>query len=461
MPPLANWFGDLVSHPAVVTHAHNVNDLRTILQSPERFPAPVRAVGSNHSTTRCGTADGGTVIVMRAMNRILHVGADTVTAEAGALYIDVARELRKHGLQFYVNVELGNLTIGSAACGGTKDASMPGEFGQVCSYATVIKLVTPSGELLEVTEDQPELLQVMRSSYGLLGIIYEVTFKVRPLRPLAVRHATYTFDEFARQFPALRAQGESLMFYLFPFGDTVTVEFRKYQRQGRPTTAWPWQLRNFVWKTLAPLVGRLASRGIPVKPFRYFLIDNFNRLLQFVLTWLIRSRHTAAPDQQIRYPTRAGLCRYTFSFWAFPEDAYLSALRDYFALCREYYRNFGYRCDILNVGYRIEKDTGSLFSYSFHGAMITFDPVATGGPGWVEFLTAYNDLCSRHGGVPLFNQTWGITRPQVEKAFGERLRLFWDYQQRFDPTGRLLNPYFRELLGPAAEIAAVPRAGAG
>jgi L-gulonolactone oxidase len=48
-------------------------------------------------------AEGGTAVLMREMNRILAIGPETVTAEAGALYIDVAKELQKHGLQFYVN----------------------------------------------------------------------------------------------------------------------------------------------------------------------------------------------------------------------------------------------------------------------------------------------------------------------------------------------------------------------
>ena len=49
----------------------------------------------------------------------------TVTAKAGALYIDVAEELEAcYKLQFHVNVEFGHLSTGSAACGDTKDASM-------------------------------------------------------------------------------------------------------------------------------------------------------------------------------------------------------------------------------------------------------------------------------------------------------------------------------------------------
>lgn len=106
------------------------------MRNRARYPAPVRAIGSNHSTTRCGVADGGTMILMRRMNRVIEVGDDFITAQGGALYIDVAKTLQGYGRQFHVNVALANLTIGSAACGGTKDVSMPGEFGQVSSYQT-------------------------------------------------------------------------------------------------------------------------------------------------------------------------------------------------------------------------------------------------------------------------------------------------------------------------------------
>jgi hypothetical protein len=77
---------------------------------------------------------------------------------------------------------------------------------------------------------------------------------------------------------------------------------------------------------------------------------------------------------------------------------------------------------------------------------MTFDPCSTGNDGWDEFLTAYNELSSELGGVPLFNQTAHLTRPQIEKAFGDRLRRFDGYRKRYDPNDRLLNDYFRNLL---------------
>ena len=121
-------------------------------------------------------------------------------------------------------------------------------------------------------------------------------------------------------------------------------------------------------------------------------------------------------------------------------------LRDYFEFVHTYYEEKGYRCNLANVGYRIRKDTSSLFSYSFEGDVMTVDPVSTGDPGWNEFIEAYNEFCSVRNGVPLFNQSRSLTRTQVERAFGERIETFRRFRTQFDPDNRLLNAYFKELL---------------
>ena len=203
-PTITNWFGDLVSHPRVVVEATSVDDIVAILKNPGQYPSPVRAVGSNHSTVALRRRRWRHLIKMSKMNRILDIANDTVTVQAGAIYIDVAKELEKHKLQFYVNTEIGSLSVGSAACCGTKDASMPGEYGQVGSYVTGIKMVLPSGDLLEVTDDQPDLMQKVRSSYGTFGIVYEATFRVRPILP----HGGASRDLHARRFRRQTARAE-------------------------------------------------------------------------------------------------------------------------------------------------------------------------------------------------------------------------------------------------------------
>jgi len=441
-----NWFGDLVSHPKVVVEATSVNDIVSILKSPDQCPSPVRAIGSNHSTERCGVADSGTIIKMSKMCGVLGISNNSVTVQAGALYVDIAKELEKQGLQFYVNTEIGNLTAGSAACCGTKDGAMPGEFGQVGSYVNRIKMVLPSGDLLEVTDDQPDLMQKVRSSYGTFGVVYEVTFRVRPILPMAVHHETFSLDDFVAQLPALRARGESLMFYIFPFDNLITVEFRHYNpdASGQANRV-VWPLRNYLWATAGPTVCAQVEADIIDPKIRYGVIDGLNAVWRFKLDNLIRSDYTIATDQIIRYPVISN-SKYTFSFWAFPEETYPAVLPAYFEFSRKYFEDAGYRINMLCVGYRVAMDRSSLLSYSYDDNVITIDPVSTGNPGWKEFLAAYNQFCSDHGGIPLMNQTYGLTRAMVEKALGDRLRAFAKARKSFDPGGRLLNDYFRDLL---------------
>src|SRR5579871_1772494 len=78
---VTNWFGDIVSHPAVIVDANSADDIVRVLKDPATYPSPVRAVGSNHSTAPCGVAEGGTLIRMK-MNRILNIAPDSLTVEA-------------------------------------------------------------------------------------------------------------------------------------------------------------------------------------------------------------------------------------------------------------------------------------------------------------------------------------------------------------------------------------------
>jgi hypothetical protein len=445
---VTNWFGDIVSHPAIVVEATSVNDIVAVLKDPVRYPSPVRSIGSYHSTSPCGSADGGTIIKMAKMNKILEITADTVTVEAGALYIDIAKALEEKNLQFHVNTEIGSLSAGSAACAGTKDGSMPGEFGQVGSYVIGIKMVLASGDLLEITEDQTDLIRTVRSCYGTFGIVYQVTFRVRPLVPLAVRHENYSLTDFIAKLPALKASGESLMFYIFPFDDQITVEFRHYNpgAEGDPNRSL-WPLRNYLWATAGPAVCSRAGKDISDLTIRYQVIDAFNEVWRLKLTLVMKSDNTVAADQIIRYPLVAGGSKYTFSLWAFPEDNYPQVISDCFDFCRQYYKDKSYRIDMLFVGYRVAQDQNSLLSYSYDGNAMTIDPVSTANPGWEDFLIAYNQFSSDRGGIPLLNQTKGITRAQVEKALGARWQTFAAARQSYDPQGRLLSAFFRDLLG--------------
>jgi FAD/FMN-containing dehydrogenase len=322
-----------------------------------------------------------------------------------------------------------------------------------------MKLVLPSGKMLAANEeDDPELMQMLRCSYGAFGIVTEATFRIRHLQPMEVFHETFTVKDFASRLPELWARGYAMMYYMYLFDEFVTVEFRKYnpKAKGHPDRH-VWSIRNNLWSRIGPLTSFQAERDIDHKGARYKIIDAFGGIARWNLENLIRSKNTIPTDQIIRYPEVSDDSRYTFSLWAFPEENYSAILPDYTKWVKNYYKTKGYRTNMIHVGYRIAKDQRSLLSYSYDGNVMTIDPVSTANPGWREFLLDFNRWCSDHGGVPLPNQTFGFTREQAQKALGERLAVMAAKRAEFDPDDRLLNDFFRNFFGTAvAPVSATP-----
>jgi hypothetical protein len=65
-------------------------------------------------------------------------------------------------------------------------------------------------------------------------------------------------------------------------------------------------------------------------------------------------------------------------------------------------------------------------------------------------LTA-NDFAYQRNGIPLLNQSPFVERKHVEAAYGQRWLDFCKWVRIVDPTGRMLNPFFAELLPTTAQ----------
>ncbi len=443
---LRNWEGTVVTRPRVIVRPKRVEDIQTILENSKAFPSPVRAIGANYSQTRCGVADGGTIVEMAAMNRILEITDQHIRVQAGAALLDVATALEERGLQLPVNPDLGNLTMGAAALAPAKDSSMPGEVGQLSSALKEVKLALPNGKGVTINESQSDLLKLIRSSYGLAGIAHELTFRVVPLRAVRLDYESFTLEAFTREFAALAEMPVGLKFYLMPFRDRVTVEFRSYDEEPPTSRSGIWSIRKSVMTNVLPAFGSTVSNAVSFAPMRYFLIEHFNSVMRSTLDRAARNVTVYPIEWVRRLPRDAGRTRFTYSTWAFAQERYPELIADYFQFCRDYYKRQRYRANLLHLGHRLHRDPGSLLSPSFATPVITLDPSSTGDEGWEDFVIEFNEFCSQRQGTPLLNQTRSLTREQAGQAFGARWKLFNGFRKRLDPDDRMLNVYFAQLL---------------
>ena len=446
---VTNYDGSIVATPQQVVRPASVEDLQDILKNPARFPGPVRAFGSYHSLTPCASSDG-TMVNMKGLNKVIAIdpAAMTLTAQAGLEMIEAAEALRRQDLQFMLNIEIGNMTLGSAACCQSKDALDGAELGQVNSYVTRMKWVTPSGELADASEESdPELLSKMRASYGLAGIVYEVTFRIKPLEIVRFDYHVHDRGELTEQRLAeLMASSQSLV--CWTIGRTTVVQTRHPATELRHE--WLAASRRFGWNFLGAFAARAVSQrpdplGDVGEELGMGLELGFYRLLSALGGFTLRD-----PDKMVDYSKTPELARYAFTFWAFPRADFIRNLNDYIEFAEEYFRQHRFRCNMPLGSYFIRKDTKSLLSYTADGDTISLDPIHAPGErdheAWADFLRAFNRWAHERHGKPLLNQSPFVTKEQVVRAYGERWTTFSGWVRSADPSGRMLNPYFRELL---------------
>lgn len=449
---IANYDGSIVSTPQVFVQAESVEHLQAIMRDRRAYPGPVRAVGSNHSLTPCASSPG-TMVGMKRLNRILRIdsGARTFTAQAGLEIVDAAKALRAQQLQFKLNIEIGNLTLGAAACNQTKDALDGVEFGQVNSYVTGMKWVSPSGTLEEASEESsPDTLALMRGSYGLAGIVYEVTFRVTPLEIIRFAYRQHEVASLTQaQVSAIIAANQAMV--CWTIGRTVTIQTRNAATELQHD--WLADARRFGWNFLAAFTARAIRRPKPGSPVTT-LVEDIGLDIERGLYGLLSKGDgftLYGPDKTVNYDDTPPSARYAFTFWAFPREQWVKHLQDYVAFAERYYAEHGFRCNMPLGSYFVRRDRHSMLSYSWDGDVISLDPIhAPSGPSdqaaWDRFLRAFNGWAHERGGLPLLNQSPFVTREQVVAAYGDRWTTLSAWVRRQDPDGRLLNPFFKELL---------------
>ena len=448
---ITNYDGGITTTPQQHVHPKTVQELQEILRDTQKYPSPVRAMGSNHSLTPCA-ASTGTIVSMDGFTRIVKIDTEkkTLTAQAGLQLVDAAAAIRKKDLQFMLNIEIGNITLGSAACCQTKDSLDGVELGQVNSYVTAIKWVSPSGELMEASESKnPELLPYIRASYGLAGIVYEVTFKLKPLEIISFNYDVHDVEDI-KDSTIKKAIAENQSIVMWTVGDDVVIQSRnKAKKLKHEFLA---DAREFGWNFLAAYTGRgirdrFAGTGIGriKETLGGGLELAFYRLLSASGGFTLE-----APDKTINYSKTPPSARYAFTFWAFPRAEYVKNLKDYVKWADAYYKRTGFRCNMPLGSYFIRKDRSSLLSYTWDGDIISLDPIHAPSDrepdAWPTFLKAFNEWAHQRGGLPLLNQSPFVTKQQVVDAYGERWKKLGDWLRVIDPERRMVNEFFAQLL---------------
>jgi hypothetical protein len=432
--------------PAIIAQPTSPQDIIQILTNPRRYPAPVRPRGSGSAVTRCSLANGGTLIDLSKMNRVLSIGEDTVTVQPGIQLPELADILNDQGMELVGGFDLANRTVGGAVCSAGLEATAAGDFGQFAGHATQIKVINAQGRKFVVTTKTKSLLSLLRLSYGLLGIVYEITLRIRPIQCFSVANAKISFRDFSNLGHKLHSAKAGLKLHLLPFKDCIYFEMRKLAGATDAGKKYSWRLKDWANYTALPGAARSLARALPISRIRYPLMDNLSQVTQSLVASALPKGGSNATEQSGRYRSLAKN-RFHYCTWAFPAAEFGHLTMAFKLFSKEHYARTGFRCDMPAVSFRMNKDRSALLSPSFDGTMFTISALSTQTEGWDDYVLDFADFAMSNYGVPLFNQTRNATTEHVFKCFGNRLHFFNRVRRELDPGDRLLNQYFSTYFG--------------
>lgn len=125
----------------------------------------------------------------------IDAAARICVAESGVTFVDLVTATLRHGLVPIIVPELKTITIGGAVAGCSIE-SMSFKHGGFHDTCTEYEVITAKGEILICTPENENrlLFQMMHGTFGTLGIISRLTFKLIPAKPFVM----LTYEKYSR-----------------------------------------------------------------------------------------------------------------------------------------------------------------------------------------------------------------------------------------------------------------------
>jgi hypothetical protein len=124
-------------------------------------------------------------IDLSGLTEILEIDVknQTCTAESGVTFFDLVNETLPYGLVPMTVPELKGITIGGAVSGCSIE-SMSYKSGGFHDSCIAYEVISSDGSLLNCTRDNNnDIFEMIHGSYGTLGILTKLTFKLIPAKP--------------------------------------------------------------------------------------------------------------------------------------------------------------------------------------------------------------------------------------------------------------------------------------
>ncbi len=427
-----NWGRSESVRPQRVEYPASVAAVQRAVEAAGRRKMRVKAVGAGHSFTGIAVAPG-VLLELDDLSGLVDVDValSRVRMLAGTRLHQIPALLAPYGLAMQNLGDIDRQSIAGAISTGTHGTGAA--FGGIATQIVGVTLVTASGELLTVNEDEnPELLPAVVLGLGALGILVDVTIQCVPEFVLRAVEHPEPLDEMLERLDARVAASDHFEFYWFPHTDVALTKTNTRLPASAAREPLP-RVGRWVDETLLSNgVYRLVCAAATVAPA---IVPRFSRLA----VRLTGDREYS--DLSTRVLTQSRTVRFREMEYALPAENVRPAFQALRALIDER----GWRISFpVEVRFAAADD---LWLSTAHGRASGYIAVHR---YWredpAEYFEAVEQIMLSYGGRP----HWGKMHTRDAGALRERYPRFDEFtavRDRLDPARMFQNRYLERVLG--------------
>lgn len=398
-----NWGGNQSFTYAKAVAAAGDGDVVDAVRDAAAHRRGLRVTGSGHSFTPIVETEH-TLLDISALSGVVTADPATLraTVRAGTPLSEVGAPLWQNGLSLANQGDVDTQTISGAIATGTKGSGP--SFGSLSSTVRGLRLVDGRGDLVTITEDEPELLHAAQVSIGMLGVVVDLNLQCVPAYKLREHNSVLPYSEVTARWDEFLTSYRHFSFWYLPTDESSAMydlgvlprDHCVVKLLTEESTATPdVQAEPGARTGRAHLIYPDATTDLRFHELEYMVPAQHGRDALETVRDLMLTRHT---DQISPVQIR----------WQQADDAYLSA---------QYHRD--------TVSVSVSGKPGTIYE---------------------PFLRDLDRELQNYDARPHWGKIHYLTRDRVEALY-PRYDDFQRIRREFDPDGVFLNPHLRDLFG--------------
>jgi FAD/FMN-containing dehydrogenase len=207
-----NWVGNQSFTPAAVAQPR---DEEEVAQAVRAAAGSVRVAGAGHSFTPIVETEG-TLLDLSAMRGVVSTdaGRRRVAARPATLIRDFYEPLWEAGLALRNQGDIDTQQIAGAVATATHGSGIGSP--SLSGFVRGVRLVTGTGEIHEIGEDEPDLLRAAQVSIGMLGVVTQLELEVTEAYRLKQQVVVWPWQEVLERWDELVREHRHFGFFWLP-----------------------------------------------------------------------------------------------------------------------------------------------------------------------------------------------------------------------------------------------------